>query len=217
MMRTSACLLLVVSSLFRPQLAGATQIETAPPPRQTAAAHPWADALASPNPGSPCPQLPTTNLAPAKPMFDACIYKYAVSTTNPECQAYVNQGLGMYYSYVWIDAARAFETALQHDPECAYAWLMLSRSLEKWGRSGGTITANPFHAVVGGFVHAKLPEGVGKSAGDYSLAMARQLMPKANSREQLLIQARLQEKGMWPGVGPDERKKKAQQSLDELL
>jgi tetratricopeptide (TPR) repeat protein len=47
--------------------------------------------------------------------------------------------------------------------------------------------------------------------------MARKLMPKANHREQLLIQSRLQEKGMWPGVGPSERTKKAQQSLDELL
>ena len=42
-------------------------------------------------------------------------------------------------------------------------------------------------------------------------------MPKANHREQLLIQSRLQEKGMWPGVGPADRVKKAQQSLDELL
>jgi hypothetical protein len=39
----------------------------------------------------------------------------------------------------------------------------------------------------------------------------------ANPREQLLIQSRLQEKGMLPGVGPDDRRKKAMQSLDELL
>ena len=26
--------------------------------------------------------------------------------------------------------------ALKHDPDCAYAWLMLHRSLEKWGRPG---------------------------------------------------------------------------------
>jgi tetratricopeptide (TPR) repeat protein len=42
-------------------------------------------------------------------------------------------------------------------------------------------------------------------------------MPKANPREQLLIQSRLQEKGMWPNTGPDERRKKAAASLDELL
>src|SRR5205085_9192476 len=60
-------------------------------------------------------------------------------------------------------------------------------------------------------------ERVGKSPRDYALEMARKLMPRANHREQLLIQARLQEKGMWPNTGPDERRKKAQQSLDELL
>ena len=29
-----------------------------------------------------------TGLTPAKPMFDACIYRYHVSTTNEQCQAY---------------------------------------------------------------------------------------------------------------------------------
>jgi hypothetical protein len=42
-------------------------------------------------------------------------------------------------------------------------------------------------------------------------------MPRANHREQLLIQSRLQEKGMWPNTPPDQRRKKAQESLDELL
>src|SRR5262249_51022272 len=64
---------------------------------------------------------------------------------------------------------------------------------------------------------ASLPDRIAKSPVDYSLDMARKLMPKAGHREQLLIQSRLQEKGMWPGTGPDDRKKKAQQSLDELL
>ncbi|MFM8275087.1 MAG: tetratricopeptide repeat protein, partial [Gemmata sp.] len=115
------------------------------------------------------------------------------------------------------EAARAFETALQHDPECAYAWLMLSRSLEKWGRPGVAPSASPYVALLGGLAYGKLPDRVGKNAVDYSLDSARRMMPKANQREQLHIQARLQEKGMWPGVGPDERKKKAAQSLDELL
>lgn len=161
--------------------------------------------------------MPLTGLAPAKPMFDACIYKYHVSTTSEQCQAFVNQGLGMYYSYVWMEAARAFETALQFDPDCAYAWLMLHRSLEKWGRPGTAVTPGPFVAIVGGGIYGKMPDRIGKNALDYSLDMARKFMPKANHREQLLIQSRLQEKGMWPGVGPTERVKKAQQSLDELL
>lgn len=210
MIRTSGCLLLVTATLLLPR-ADSTSAEQAPPPREKVI-------IPAPTvPLRPTNAMPLTGLAPAKPMFDACIYGYHVSTTNPQCQAFVNQGLGMYYSYVWIEAARAFETALRHDPDCAYAWLMLHRSMEKWGRPGTVPPAGPFVAVTGGMVYGKLPARVGKNAQEYALDAARQLMPKANPREQLLIQARLQEKGMWPGVGPDERKKKAQQSLDELL
>src|SRR5262245_6731932 len=129
MIRTSGCLLLVAALLLLP-LAKTPSAEPAPPPR------PKPDAPVANTPGSPSNNMPLTGLAPAKPMFDACIYKYPVSTTSAQCQAFVNQGLGMYYSYVWMEAARAFETALQHDPECAYAWLMLHRSMEKWARPG---------------------------------------------------------------------------------
>jgi tetratricopeptide (TPR) repeat protein len=189
-----------------PRLLRADDPVVAPEPREVPTTAPVKDAM------------PLSKLAPAKPMFDACVYRYGVSTTNPQSQAFVDQGLGMYYSYVWMEAVRAFETALRHDPECAYAWLMLHRSMEKWGGlGGGTVTASPFQAAVGGLVHARLPERAGKSPRDYALEMARQLMPRANHREQLLIQARLQEKGMWPNTAPDERRKKAQQTLDELL
>ncbi len=181
-----------------------------PPPREKAAPTPTP-------PAKPKSVMPLTGLTPAKPMFEACLYRYGVSTTNSQCQAFVDQGLGMYYSYVWIEAARAFETALSHDPECAYAWLMLSRSMEKWGRTGAVVSASPYQAIVGGSVQVKLPVRVGKSAADYALEVARNLMPKANHREQLLIQARLQEKGMWPDTSADQRTKRAVQSLDELL
>lgn len=205
MTRLSGCFL--VALVFAPAPATAAEPEVAPPPRAaTATPAPVKDAM------------PLSKLATARPMPEACVYRYGVSTASPECQAFVNQGLGMYYSYVWIEAVRSFETALRHDPECAYAWLMLHRSFEKWGGAGGgAVTASPFQAAVGGLVHAKLPERVGKSPRDYALEMARVLLPKANHREQLLIQARLQEKGMWPNTAADERKKKAQQSLDELL
>ncbi|MBY0457174.1 MAG: hypothetical protein K2V38_07545 [Gemmataceae bacterium] len=189
-------LLLAVALLSSSPLYAADR-EVAPPPRAA--------------------KMPLSGLTPARPMFDACVYRYPVGTTDPMCQAFVNQGLGQYYSYVWIEGARAFETALQYDPECAYAWLMLGRSLEKWGRTGAVPSAAPYVAALGGLVYGKLPDRVGKNAADFALDTARRLMPKASPREQLLIQSRLQEKGMWPGVGPDERRKKAQQSLDELL
>jgi tetratricopeptide (TPR) repeat protein len=165
----------------------------------------------------PTPKMPLTGLAPAKPMFDACVYRYGVGTANKECQAFLDQALGMYYSYVWMEAARAAETALTHDPECAYGWLILHRSLEKYGRGGATPKTGGLAGVLGGPGFATLPDKFTKSPIDYSLEMARKLMPKASHREQLLIQSRLQEKGMWPNVGPDDRKKKAAQSLDELL
>src|SRR5688572_22717173 len=129
MIRTLGCLSLVAAIAFLSRT-DRSAAEDAPPPRAKVA--PASAAPTTP----PANRMPITGLAPAKPMFDACIYKYSVSTTNPQCQAFVNQGLGMYYSYVWMEAARAFETALKHDPNCAYAWLMLHRSLEKWGRPG---------------------------------------------------------------------------------
>lgn len=183
-----------------------------PPPR----AVPVADAI--PAPREVVRKMPLTGLAAAKPMPDACLYHYPVSTTNPECQAFVDQGLGMYYSYVYLEAARAFETALQHDPDCAYAWLMLSRSLETWGRgSKPAVRPGGVGAAAGGLTVAALPDRLTKPAAEYALGMAHKLHPRANHREQLLIQARLQEKGLWPNTPADSRAKKARESLDELL
>jgi hypothetical protein len=212
MIRLSGCLLLLAALVLVPR--AATSAEDAPAPRPKAAA-PGTQPAAPPT--STAGKMPLTGLAPAKPMFDACLYKYHVSTTSEQCQNFVNQGLGMYYSYVWIEAARAFETALRYDPQCAYAWLMLHRSLEKWGRPGPVAAPGPYVVLLGGMVYGKLPDRVGKNAQDYALETARKLMPRANQREQLLIQSRLQDKGMWPGVGPDDRRKRAMQSLDELL
>jgi len=50
-----------------------------------------------------------------------------------------------------------------------------------------------------------------------ALKKAQELMPRAPHREQLLITARLHEKGLLGVTGMDERKKKAAQTLDEML
>src|SRR4051794_37373146 len=63
-----------------------------------------------------------------------CLYRYRVSTRSEECQKFVDQALGYFYSYVWMETARSAETALKYDPDCAYAWLMLHKGLEKWGQ-----------------------------------------------------------------------------------
>src|SRR5260370_30704995 len=134
-------------------------------------------------------KLPMTGLPPAKILPNLCVYKYRVSTASPDCQALVDQALGFYYSYVWMEAARSFETAAKHDPDCAFAFWGLSRAMEKWGR-GNHMDA---------------------------LKKAKELLPKADPREQMIITPRLQEKGLIEGVTPDTRRSTAQKTLDEPL
>jgi tetratricopeptide (TPR) repeat protein len=119
------------------------------------------------------------------------VLKYRISTNNPQCQAFFDQGLGYYYSYVWMEAARSFETAAQHDPDCAMAWWGLSRALERNG---------------------KRPQAT------KALLKANELQDRASHREQQLILARMQETGQAPGVGDAEaRKRAAIQTLDNLI
>ena len=81
--------------------------------------------------------LPLSGLAPAKYQKDLCRLTYRISTQSEECQKLFDQGLGYYYSYVWTEAARSFETALRHDPQCPMAWWGLSRALQQWGAKSG--------------------------------------------------------------------------------
>src|SRR5262245_56202672 len=84
------------------------------------AAHGAAPPRPEPKPGVPGRdgKMPLTKLAPSKLAPDLCVLKYRVSIPSEKCQAYFDQGLGYYYSYVWIEASRSFETALAHDPDC---------------------------------------------------------------------------------------------------
>ncbi|MBY0522004.1 MAG: tetratricopeptide repeat protein [Gemmataceae bacterium] len=148
-------------------------------------------ALAEQPPDKPAAdvKLPMCGLAPAKIIPDLCVFKYRVSTSSPECQALFEQGMGYYYSYVWMEAARSFETAARHDPDCAMAWWGLSRAMEKWS----------------------------KGDGNQALAKAKEKQPLASHREQLLITARLQEKGQLPNIADADRRKTAARTLDEVL
>ncbi len=135
-------------------------------------------------------KLPISGLAPAKVFPNLCSYRYTVTTGSPLCQTYVDQALGFYYSYVWMEAARSFETATKHDPKCAMAWWGLSRAIEKWGHGDHTV----------------------------ALRKAKELLNSADAREQKLILARLQEFGMTDEkITPDKRRTTAQKTLDELL
>src|SRR5262249_21001358 len=105
-------------------------------PAGLAAAHPFRispDLL-----GPPSNKLPMCGLPPAKLVPNLCLLKYRITTTSQECQAFFDQGLGYFYSYVWMEAARSFEAECQCDPECGMAWWGLSRALEHYGGSGST-------------------------------------------------------------------------------
>jgi tetratricopeptide (TPR) repeat protein len=134
-------------------------------------------------------RMPRTKLRPALHFPELSSYRYRVGTQSAECQKFVDQSLAYFYSYVWIETARSAETALLHDPDCAYAWLMLHKGLEKWGQGDAT----------------------------GALKKAQELMPRASHREQLLITARLHQKGLLGTTTADDRRKKAAQTLDEIL
>src|SRR5271168_2757100 len=89
----------------------------------------------------PSIKMPMCGLTPSKLAPNLCVLKYRISTASPECQAFFDQGLGYYYSYVWMEAARSFETAAKHDPECAMAWWGLSRALQHWAKREAATTA----------------------------------------------------------------------------
>jgi Tfp pilus assembly protein PilF len=160
--------------------------------------------------------LPLTGLKEAVHVPDLCHLRYPVGTRSADCQRFCDQALGYFYSYVWMEAARSFETALLHDPDCAFAWLGLHRALDKWGK-GNTAKPEPPLAVAGGLLRPRLPDRYAKPVRDVALDRAKSLMDAAPHREQLLIRAKLQERGLWKGVGPDDRKSAARATLDELL
>jgi Tfp pilus assembly protein PilF len=146
---------------------------------------------AQPPPAKPADdKLPITGLAPAKVIPDLCLVKYRVSTASPECQALFDQGLGYLYSYVWMEAARSFGTVTLRDPDCAMAWWGLSLALQRWDKQG---------------------------VND-ALLKAHELRDRASHREQQLILARMQERGLVPGGGDAEAQRRAAiHTIDTML
>ena len=137
--------------------------------------------------------LPLSGLAPAKYQKDLCRLTYRVSTQSEECQKLFDQGLGYYYSYVWTESARSFETALRHDPQCAMAWWGLSRALQQWGAKAGK--------------------------SNDALKKAYDLRDQASYSEKQLILARAMERGIAKDAPKDAPAQKlaAAKILDELL
>jgi tetratricopeptide (TPR) repeat protein len=137
-------------------------------------------------------KMPMSGLAAAKLQLGLCVYSYRITTQSEECQQFFDQGLGYLYSYVWMEAARNFETATLKDPECAMAWWGLSRALERWAKGGDNATK--------------------------ALKKADELKSQVSDREQMLIQARMFERGLVSTANTlDARRKETIASLDKLL
>lgn len=179
---------------------GATPRETAlsRPERRSAASS--AESRGAPSPGMASqpraltgpPLLPISGLPEAKITPNLCLYRYPIGTNVPACQEHFDQGLGYFYSYVWIEAVRSMETATRHDPGNAMAWWGLGRALEKHGP-----------------LATQAPKAF-KQAG--------LLRASADAREQALIRVAMLERGLEPGAGDGEaRKKAAVRALDELI
>jgi Tfp pilus assembly protein PilF len=84
-------------------------------------------------------------------------------TKSREAQAFYNQGLAYLHSFVWIEAARSFHQALEHDPNLALAHVGLS------------------------YVYVELSK---PSQAKQALMSAQALAPKAGDHERRHIEAR---------------------------
>ena len=51
---------------------------------------------------------------------------FAVTTTKPEAQAFINQGVGQLHSFYYFEAERSFRQAAMLDPDCAMAYWGMS-------------------------------------------------------------------------------------------
>lgn len=136
-------------------------------------------------------KMPLTKLLPGVEQPGICCLHYRISSDSEKCQHFYDQGLAFFYSYVWMEAARSFETATKHDPESAIAWLGLHRALGQWG----------------------------KPNAEEALKKAYGLMDKASFPEKQLILARAQERGIAKDAPKETeaRRKLAQKTLDDLL
>jgi Tfp pilus assembly protein PilF len=84
-----------------------------------------------------------------------------VTTSSPEAQAFYEQGLAYYHSFVWIEAARSFNQALRVDPKMAMAYVGLSRVYSNFNDD---------------------------SSADAALAKARELAPNVSEKDRARIE-----------------------------
>ena len=110
----------------------------------------------------------------AEPMllYDVSVrgpHAHLISTTNPEAQAYFDQGFALMYAFAKEEATRSFREAWKRDPDCAICY---------WGEawSWGSYLNGPMRPFEAPHAHAALQEAL-EHAGN------------ASPKEQAYIQA----------------------------
>jgi tetratricopeptide (TPR) repeat protein len=121
------------------------------------------------DPADPGP-LPKYVSEPIK-LFKAGLGPFSrkISTTNPEAQAFFDQGFQMMYAFAKLDAVRSFREAWKRDPECAMCY---------WGEgwAWGSYLNGPMSSEQAPFAYAATQKAVA-------------LKQKATEKERALIDA----------------------------
>ena len=125
-------------------------------------------------------QLPAPDGSLAPRLQNLGSHAFPVSTSNPQAQRFMNQGLNLAYAFNHAEAGRAFREAARLDPGCAMAF---------WGQA----------LVLGPNINAAMDPKHEPEA--YALVRAAvDLKPRATAREQAYIDALAQRYG---GVAAD--------------
>src|SRR5215207_3546323 len=76
-----------------------------------------------------------------------------ISSSNPEAQAFFNQGFQMMYAFAKLDAVRSFREAWTRDPQCAICY---------WGEgwAWGSYLNGPMSADQSPFAYAAMQKAV---------------------------------------------------------
>ena len=105
-------------------------------------------------------ELPESFAEPM-PLYDVSIrgpHAHPISTTDPEAQAYFDQGFALMYAFAKEEATRSFREAWKRDPECAICY---------WGEawSWGSYLNGPMRPFEAPHAYAAMQEAVERMDG----------------------------------------------------
>ena len=105
-------------------------------------------------------ELPESFAEPM-PLYDVSIrgpHAHPISTTDPEAQAYFDQGFALMYAFAKEEATRSFREAWKRDPECAICY---------WGEawSWGSYLNGPMRPFEAPHAYAAMQEALARMDG----------------------------------------------------